>query len=157
MPTQENDPTSTSPAASATGVTDADLLDAVRDWLPDRRWFPAKGSATELSVAGGRTLTDPRGEAEVRVLLVRARSATVDTVLQVPLTLHPAEVASLGRCRRHRRRPARRGPTGSARSGTAGDCATAPATRRSSARGSTPRRAPIAPRPSSAWTPNAPA
>ena len=39
---------------------------------------------------GGRTLTDPRGEAEVRILLVRARSSTVDSVLQVPLTLHPA-------------------------------------------------------------------
>src|SRR5687768_12285039 len=86
MPTQ-GEPTSSS---ATTSVTDSDLLDAVRAWLPDRRWFPAKGSATELSTAGGATLTDPRGEAEVRVLLVRARSATVDSVLQVPLTLHAA-------------------------------------------------------------------
>ncbi len=86
MPTQGPDPTS-SPAAA---VGDEQLLDAVRGWLPDRRWFPAKGSATDLTVAGGRTLTDPRGEAEVRILLVRARSTTVDTVLQVPLTLHAA-------------------------------------------------------------------
>ncbi|WP_298457952.1 maltokinase N-terminal cap-like domain-containing protein [uncultured Cellulomonas sp.] len=68
--------------------TDDALLDALRDWLPERRWFPAKGGGAQLAAAGGFSLTDPRGAAQVRVLLVRVRSATVDAVLQVPLTLY---------------------------------------------------------------------
>ena len=72
-----------------TPVSDDDLLSVVREWLPGRRWFPAKGEDAELTTAGALTLVDPRGEAEVRILLVRAVSATVDAVLQVPLTLHP--------------------------------------------------------------------
>ncbi|WNB84799.1 maltokinase N-terminal cap-like domain-containing protein [Cellulomonas sp. ATA003] len=91
MPTHASGPTDhPTGAGDTTGatVTDDALLDALRDWLPERRWFPAKGGGAELSVAGGFALTDPRGQAQVRVLLVRARSATVDAVLQVPLTLH---------------------------------------------------------------------
>jgi len=70
-------------------VSNDELLDLVREWLPGRRWFPAKGEEAEITAAGALTLVDPRGEAEVRILLVRTVSATVDAVLQVPLTLHP--------------------------------------------------------------------
>ena len=69
-------------------VADDDLLALVREWLPERRWFPAKGQDVELSAAGGLTLLDPEGEAEIRILLVRVLSANVDVVLQVPLSLH---------------------------------------------------------------------
>jgi maltokinase len=97
MPTQGAAPMN--PQPQGTDVTDEELLDVLRPWLPERRWFPAKGSDAELSFAGGFTLQDPRGAAEVRVLLVRVRTATVDTVLQVPLTLHRAaadDAASAG-------------------------------------------------------------
>ena len=87
MPMQAgpNDPSTPTPTGT---VSDAELLDVVRDWLPDRRWFAAKGGDATLETAGGLSLADPRGEAQVRVLLVRARTETVDAVLQVPLTLH---------------------------------------------------------------------
>jgi predicted trehalose synthase len=93
MPTQGPGPTD--PAATGrTAVDDATLLDAVRGWLPARRWFSAKGGEARLEPAGGLDLTDPRGAADVRVLLVRVRTATVDTVLQVPLTLYPDAAAA---------------------------------------------------------------
>ncbi|QHT54993.1 aminoglycoside phosphotransferase [Cellulomonas sp. H30R-01] len=64
---------------------DVALLDAVRDWLPGRRWFPAKGTQAELALVGGLALAD-----DVRVLLVRAKAGSIDAVLQVPLVLTPA-------------------------------------------------------------------
>ena len=69
-------------------VSDDELLALVREWLPGRRWFPAKDNDAQITSAGALTLVDPQGEAEVRILLVRAVTATVDVVLQVPLTLH---------------------------------------------------------------------
>lgn len=69
-------------------MPDAALLDLVTQWLPGRRWFPAKGHDAAFTTVGGLTLVDPRGIAEVRILLIRAVSATIDVVLQVPLTLH---------------------------------------------------------------------
>src|SRR5665811_1530130 len=65
---------------------DDELLTLLRDWLPTRRWFPAKGVAARLECIGGLTLADPRGEASVRVLLVRVRAPDIDSVLQVPVT-----------------------------------------------------------------------
>lgn len=65
-----------------------DLDDAVvtllRDWLPERRWYPVKGAAAELSPVATVDLAD-----DVRVLLVRARAGSVDVVLQVPVVLVP--------------------------------------------------------------------
>lgn len=94
------------PAASPHPVTDDELLTALRGWLPDRRWFPVKGDA-DLTVVGALTLVDPQGAAEIRILLVRVVSATVDAVLQVPLALHrgrpgtdptgPGWIATVGR------------------------------------------------------------
>ena len=37
-----------------TSPDDARLLDVLRDWLPTRRWFPAKGASTELSTVGSQ-------------------------------------------------------------------------------------------------------
>ncbi len=97
-------------------VTDAELLDAVRDWLPDRRWFPAKGSATELA---RRRRPDPHRPA--------GRGRGPDPARARPLgdrrhrPAGPADPAP-GRRHRVRRRGIRRRPparTGSARSPTA--------------------------------------
>lgn len=61
---------------------DARLLDVLRDWLPTRRWFPAKGQVAELSAVASFRLAP-----DVTVLLVRARAGSIDAVLQVPLVL----------------------------------------------------------------------
>jgi len=76
------------PAPGPRPVSDDELLAVVREWLPSRRWFPAKGDGARITSAGALTLVDPRGEAEIRILLLRAVSSTVDVVLQVPLSLH---------------------------------------------------------------------
>lgn len=65
-----------------TSPDDARLLDVLRDWLPTRRWFPAKGQAAELSAVASFRLAP-----DVTVLLVRARAGSIDAVLQVPLVL----------------------------------------------------------------------
>lgn len=65
-----------------TSPDDARLLEVVRGWLPGRRWYPAKGTAAELSVVGGIDLAD-----DVRILLVRVHAGSIDVVLQVPLVL----------------------------------------------------------------------
>ncbi|HZL80529.1 MAG TPA: aminoglycoside phosphotransferase, partial [Demequina sp.] len=72
------------------------LLALLAEWLPGRRWFPAKGVAAELSCVGGLTLVDPLDEADVRIVLVRTVAPGVDTVLQVPLTLHESGGARAG-------------------------------------------------------------
>jgi maltokinase len=74
--------------------TDDDVVRLLADWLPDRRWFPVKGAEATLTAVGGLTLTDPRGEARVRILLVRAEAPGVDTVLQVPVTMRPDRTAT---------------------------------------------------------------
>ncbi|WP_456823909.1 maltokinase N-terminal cap-like domain-containing protein [Cellulomonas sp. P5_E12] len=61
---------------------DARLLDVVREWLPTKRWFPAKGQSAELSAVASFALAP-----DVTVLLVRARAGSVDALLQVPLVL----------------------------------------------------------------------
>lgn len=73
--------------------TDDEVVRLLADWLPDRRWFPVKGAQAELTAVGGLTLTDPRAEARVRILLVRAQAPGVDTVLQVPVTMRPGRTA----------------------------------------------------------------
>lgn len=62
------------------------LTTLLRRWLPGRRWFPAKGVDAQLEVVATVLLDDER----VRILLVRVRAGTVDTLLQVPLVLDPA-------------------------------------------------------------------
>lgn len=69
---------------------DEALLALLRTWLPERRWFPAKGTPAELSLVGALRLGDAPDDADgvgVRVLLVRARAGSIDAVLQVPLVL----------------------------------------------------------------------
>ena len=61
---------------------DARLLELVREWLPTKRWFPAKGQAAELSAVASFALAP-----DVTILLVRARAGSIDALLQVPLVL----------------------------------------------------------------------
>lgn len=56
-------------------------------WLPGRRWFPVKGTGARIVAIGGLTLRDPGGDAEVRLLLLRAEGAGAGAVLQVPVVL----------------------------------------------------------------------
>jgi maltokinase len=71
---------------AAQPATDLDerVLEVLEPWLPGRRWFPAKGAAATLTLAGVLPLSD-----EVRVLLVRARAGSIDALLQVPVVLGP--------------------------------------------------------------------
>lgn len=61
---------------------DLQVVGLLRAWLPQRRWYPAKGVDAQLSPVGAVHLTD-----DVRVLVVRAQAGAVDVVLQVPVVL----------------------------------------------------------------------
>lgn len=61
------------------------LVDLLRQWLPQRRWYPAKDVGAALTAAGSVVLAD-----DVRIVLVRAQGPGVDVVLQVPLVLDAA-------------------------------------------------------------------
>ena len=84
--------TSTPGARAAHGpvpldATDPRLVALLQAWLPERRWFPAKGADAVVTGVGTISLADPKGQAQVLVVLLRARTSTVDVVLQVPVTL----------------------------------------------------------------------
>ncbi|MBD7917555.1 aminoglycoside phosphotransferase [Cellulomonas sp. Sa3CUA2] len=68
--------------ALAPDDVDRDVVGLLGTWLPQRRWYPAKGADAELTPVGTLHLAD-----DVRVLLVRARTDAVDVVLQVPVLL----------------------------------------------------------------------
>lgn len=61
---------------------DGDVVALLRGWLPERRWYPVKGTEAELTPVATVDLAD-----DVRVLLVRARAGSVDVLLQVPVVL----------------------------------------------------------------------
>ena len=68
--------------ARAPDDLDREVVALLGTWLPQRRWYPAKGTDAELTAVGTLDLAD-----DVRVLLVRARAGAVDVVLQVPVVL----------------------------------------------------------------------
>ena len=68
-------------------LADEELVRLLADWLPERRWFPVKGVVAALDLVGARDLRDPRDEARVRILFVRATAPGTDVVLQIPVTL----------------------------------------------------------------------
>lgn len=67
---------------------DEDVVRLLRSWLPGRRWYPAKGVAARLAPVGSIRIDD-----EVRILLVSARAAALDVVLQVPVRVVPQDAA----------------------------------------------------------------
>ncbi|WP_159808961.1 maltokinase N-terminal cap-like domain-containing protein [Cellulomonas citrea] len=66
---------------------DARLLDVLRPWLADRRWFPVKDGSAQVTLIGSVQLAS--GLSLVRVLLLRVRGDALSTVLQVPVVLTP--------------------------------------------------------------------
>lgn len=74
-------------AGAVQDLADGELVALLADWLPERRWFPVKGVVAALDLVGARELVDPRGEAQVRILFVRATAPGTDVVLQIPVTL----------------------------------------------------------------------
>ncbi|GAA3806042.1 maltokinase N-terminal cap-like domain-containing protein [Cellulomonas soli] len=72
------------------GSLDEHLLPLLREWLPGRRWFPAKGVETATSLVGAVPLREPGQDGRhdsARILLVRVRAGSIDALLQVPVVL----------------------------------------------------------------------
>lgn len=88
--------TSSIPHPDRLAATDPALVGLLRGWLPARRWFPAKGDDVDVTSVGTIALTDPEGDALVQVVLLRARTSALDTVLQVPVTLREPREGSGG-------------------------------------------------------------
>lgn len=61
---------------------DHEIVGRLRAWLPQRRWYPAKGVDAALTPLGSVRPAD-----DVRVLLVHAAGGAVDVTLQVPVVL----------------------------------------------------------------------
>ena len=78
-------------------VPDDHVLDLLRAWVPQQRWFPAKDSEAHLIRLGVARLPDPANEARVQVHLLGLASGTV---LQVPIVLggriRPGEPGFIG-------------------------------------------------------------
>ena len=66
---------------------DHGVVRLLRSWLPERRWYPAKGVTARLTPVGSVRFDDG-----VRVLLVNARAAALDVVLQVPVRVVDEDV-----------------------------------------------------------------
>ncbi len=82
-----------SPAPETSERLDApDVLEAVRAWLPERRWFPTTADATSVVRVSRTDLgTDEHGaHAVVDLLRVAGTSSSSPLTLQVPLVLEPA-------------------------------------------------------------------
>ncbi len=71
------------------GPTAPDLLELLGGWLPSRRWYPAKGTASVPEPIGEIALVDPEGAASVGLHLFRLAGGAV---LQVPLVLRAGVV-----------------------------------------------------------------
>lgn len=66
--------------------TDDGVMALLERWLPDRRWYPDKGTAGPVERLAVVDLVDPRGEGRVGLHLLRLPSGAL---LQVPLVLRP--------------------------------------------------------------------
>ncbi|AMM31481.1 1,4-alpha-glucan branching enzyme GlgB [Sinomonas atrocyanea] len=64
-------------------------LDALlAEWIPEQRWFPAKGREVEFTPIGGLVLSAGGPDApRLEVHFVRASAGRLDTILNVPLSL----------------------------------------------------------------------
>jgi maltokinase len=65
---------------------DDGVMALLEGWLPDRRWFPDKGSTGSVERLAVVDLVDPDGEGRVGLHLLRLASGAL---LQVPLVLRP--------------------------------------------------------------------
>ena len=65
-------------------------LELLTSWLPEQRWYAAKGSTPVLKKLGGYRLDDPAGRVGIEVLIVADESGRQPVVYQVPLTYRGA-------------------------------------------------------------------
>jgi maltokinase len=75
-------------------LTDAGTLDQVSAWISNQRWYSGKGRTLRAKIVGGYSLTDPSGEAGIRVALV-LDEAENPRLYQVPLTARRTRVPAL--------------------------------------------------------------
>lgn len=72
--------------ASDDGILDPSVPDLLHRWMPQQRWYPAKGRGVSLSRVGGYRLEDPEGQVGLQVHFVGLDSGDRLDVVQVPLT-----------------------------------------------------------------------
>ena len=77
-------------------------LELLTAWLPNQRWYAAKGRTPVLRKLGGFRLDDPAGDVGIEVMVVADDSGTAPVVYQVPMTyrgapLRGADHALIGR------------------------------------------------------------
>ncbi|TGO03997.1 1,4-alpha-glucan branching protein GlgB [Serinibacter arcticus] len=70
-------------------------IELLTAWMPQQRWYAAKGSTPSLRIVGGYRLDDPAGEVGVHVAIVADDSGPAPVVYQVPLTYRGAEAPEL--------------------------------------------------------------
>lgn len=76
-----------------------EVLELLRGWMPDQRWFSGHGTPPELQVVGSYELEHPDPQVRlISVAIVRDTGATPAATYQVPLVIREvdAQVAALG-------------------------------------------------------------
>ncbi|MCA0436946.1 MAG: 1,4-alpha-glucan branching protein GlgB [Actinobacteria bacterium] len=68
-------------------------LDLITAWMPEQRWYTAKGRRPVLRRVGGFRFEDPAGQVGMETLLVLDEAATPAVVYQVPLTYRATPLA----------------------------------------------------------------
>ena len=71
------------------------LPELLTAWLPQQRWFPAKGREIALERVGGIRLEDPAGAVELEVHLVAVSSGHRTDIINVPVSYHSEPVPEL--------------------------------------------------------------
>ena len=71
------------------------LPEPLTAWLPQQRWFPAKGHDVALERVGGIRLEDSAGLAELEVHLIAVSSGQRKDIISVPVSYHSAPVPEL--------------------------------------------------------------
>jgi predicted trehalose synthase len=68
-------------------------LDLLTAWLPQQRWYAAKGRTPVLRKLGGFRLDDPAGDVGIEVMVVADESGVEPVVYQVPMTYRAEPLA----------------------------------------------------------------
>jgi predicted trehalose synthase len=71
-------------------------LELLAVWLPNQRWYAAKGRTPLLRKLGGFRLDDPAGDVGIEVMVVADDSGSAPVVYQVPMTYRGAPLEGAG-------------------------------------------------------------